>query len=95
MKTFLFDPEMTFTAARRRMNEVNESGSPGHIAKMIWRDGPTAGDALTFLWDPLAERFGHNIDKEPIDHAIAQNLLIGIGVEVQVLEHHAIKRKKL
>ena len=92
MKSFQFDPEMTFTAARRRMIEVSDSGSQGHIAKLIWRDGPTSGDSLTYLWDPLAERFGHNIDKEPIDHAISQNLLIGLAVEVQVLEYHGVKR---
>lgn len=94
MKSFKFDPEMSYAEARRRMIEVSENGSRDHFAKLIWRDGPTSGDSLTYLWDPLAERFGHNIDKEPIDHAISQNLLIGIAVEVQVLEYHGLKRGK-
>ena len=33
----------------------------------------------------MAERFGHNIDKEPIDHEIVDNLVNEIAVDVQVL----------
>ena len=84
MKTYAFHPDLTFRETRRLLNELSSPENKGHIARLIWRDGKAAGESLTFLWDPHAERFGHNIDKEPIDHEIVDNLINEIAVEVQV-----------
>jgi len=84
MKTYSFTPDLTFREARRLMAELSSLENRGHIAKLIWMEGKAAGESLTFLWDPMAERFGHNIDKEPIDHEIVENLINEIAVDVQV-----------
>ncbi len=84
-KTYSFTPDLTFREARRLMLELSSPEHKGHIAKLIWQDGKAAGESLTYLWDPMAERFGHNIDKEPIDREIVDNLVNEIAVEVQVM----------
>ena len=94
MKTFTFHPDLTFREARRLMNELSIPEHRGHIAKLTWLDGQAAGQSLTYLWDPMAERFGHNIDKEPIDHEIVDNLTNEISVEVQVVLPKARREKE-
>lgn len=86
IKSFTFDPSLSFDTARQRLTELHDPAHSGHIAKVTWLDGLSAGESLTYLWDPMAERFGHNIDKEPIDHVIVDNLINGISLEVQVLK---------
>jgi len=85
MKTFTFHPDMTFREARRLMQELSSPEHKGHIAKLVWLEGKAQGEALTFLWDPMAERFGHQIDKEPIDTEIVDNLINEISVRVDVI----------
>ena len=92
MKTFTFSPDMSFREARRMMNALSAPEHKDHIAKLIWLEGKAAGESLTFLWDPMAERFGHNIDKEPIDTEIVANLANEIAVEVQVAEPHSVRK---
>ena len=84
MKTFTFRPDMTFREARSLMRELSSPEHRGHIARLVWLEGKAEGESLTYLWDPMAERFGHNIDKEPIDTEIVANLINEISVEVQV-----------
>ena len=86
MKSFPFHPDLTFRETRNLLREVNDPAHKGHIAKVIWKEGKAAGESQTFLWDPLAERFGHNIDKEPIDHEIVDNLINEIALEVQIVQ---------
>jgi len=84
MKTFRFDPGMSFREARDLLRVVSGPEHAGQIAKMIWLEGEDEGKNLTYLWDALAERFGHNIDKEPIDRAVVENLINDIAVEIRV-----------
>lgn len=91
MKTFSFHPDLTFRETRRLLNELSSPEHKGLVARLVWLEGKAAGESLTFLWDPMAERFGHNIDKEPIDHEIVDNLINEIAVEVQLIvpkRHH-------
>jgi hypothetical protein len=84
MKTFTFTPDLTFREARRMMGELSSPEHRGQIARLTWLEGKAEGESLTYLWDPMAERFGHNIDKEPIDTEIVANLVNEISVEVEV-----------
>jgi hypothetical protein len=93
MKTFTFHPDLTFREARRLMQELSSPEHRGHIAHLVWLDGKAEGESLTYLWDPMAERFGHNIDKEPIDSEIVANLSNEISVEVRVTLPKARREK--
>jgi hypothetical protein len=84
MKTFSFHPDLTFREAHQLMRQLSAPEHKGHIAKLVWLEGKAEGESLTYLWDPMAERFGHNIDKEPIDHEIVANLINEIALEVRV-----------
>ena len=84
MKTYSFTPDLTFREARRLMAELSGPEHKGHIAKLVWLDGKAEGESLTYLWDPMAERFGHTIDKEAIDSEVFANLTNEIAIEVQV-----------
>ncbi len=86
VQTLRFDPAMSFEEVRRRLDQLRDPAHRGLIARVTWLEGLSAGESLTYLWDPIAERFGHNIDKEPIDHEIVDNLINGISLEVQVLK---------
>ncbi len=94
MKNFRFDPGQTFREVRGMLTELSSPQHKDQIAKLIWLEGSSAGEALTYLWDPLAERFGHNIDKEPIDSEIVANLINDIAVEVKVVKPKPVARKR-
>lgn len=94
MKNFRFDPGQTFREVRGMLNELSSLQHKDQIAKLIWLEGSSAGEYLTYLWDPLAERFGHNIDKEPIDSEIVANLINDIAVEVKVVKPKPVARKR-
>jgi hypothetical protein len=83
-KTFRFDPDLSFRQARDLLRQLSAPEHKGHIAKLTWLEGRAEGESLTYLWDPMAERFGHNIDKEPIDSEVVANLINEIAVEVEV-----------
>ncbi len=86
LKTFSFDPSLSFTEVRERLGTLHDPAHKHLIAKVVWMDGTSAGESVTYLWDPLAERFGHIIDKEPVDHAVVENLINGIAMEVRLVE---------
>lgn len=85
---FRFDPQLTFAQARERLELLNDTAHQHHVAKLIWLEGTSSGQELTFLWDPMAERFGHQIDKEPIEVEIVSSLMNGIAVEVRLQPSH-------
>jgi hypothetical protein len=84
MNSFTFSPDMTFREARSLLRELSSPEHKGQIAHLTWLDGKAEGESLTYLWDPMAERFGHQIDKEPIDSEIVANLINEISVRVDV-----------
>ena len=86
MKTFQFTPDITYRQAKSQLGELNRPVHKNLIAHLKWLDGEQAGEGLTYLWDPYAERFGHQIDKAMIDHEVVESLSIGISVEVSLVE---------
>ena len=89
MKTFQFTPDLTYRQAKNLLGELNHPGNKQYIAHLKWLEGEQAGEELTYLWDPYAERFGHQIDKAMIDHEVVESLSIGIPVEVRLVDSHA------
>lgn len=89
MKTYEFTLSQTIQDVRQALAQVNDPANKHLIAKVLWRTGPQAdNDPLTYLWDPYAERFGHQLDKEMIDSQVVDSLMNGIPVEVQLVEPH-------
>jgi len=84
MKRFRFDPDQSFRDVRRLMGELNASEHKELLARLTWLEGSQAQQSITYLWDPLAERFGLQIEKENIDVEIVSSLMAGIPVEVEV-----------
>ena len=91
MKSFTFDPEQSFREVKKVLAELNQPENKELIAKVTWLEGSAKGASLTFLWDPMAERFGHSIDKELIDTRVVDSLINDISVEVTLLPHTPIK----
>ncbi len=85
MKTYRFHPDQTFREVHRLLQELSAKEHAGLVAKVTWLEGKAAGESLTYLWDPHAERFGHQIDKEPIDTEIVANLSNEIALEVTLI----------
>ena len=86
VKTFSFDPSLSFAETRERLSALHDPAHKDLVAKLFWLEGSSAGNSLTYMWDPMAERFGHTIDKEPIDHEVVNNLINGLAVEVRLVE---------
>ena len=86
VKTFSFDPSLSFAETRERLSALHDPAHKDLVAKLFWMEGSSAGESLTYMWDPMAERFGHTIDKEPIDHEVVNNLINGLAVEVRLVE---------
>ena len=84
VKSYRFDSNQTFAEARRMLREINDPRNSGKIATLVWLEGNQAKQSMSFRWDPLAEHFGHQIDKEAIDREIVSALLCDIAVEVTV-----------
>ena len=81
VKTFSFDPSLSFAETRERLSALHDPAHKDLVAKLFWMEGSSAGKSLTYMWDPMAERFGHTIDKEPIDHEVVNNMINGSAVE--------------
>ena len=62
----------------------NEPANRGQIARLTWQEGSTKGQSVLYLYDPMAERFGHKIDKESITVEIVSSLLNGIPVAIEL-----------
>ena len=89
MNAYRFETSLTFDQARAMMNEINAPAHKHLVAHLTWLEGNQAGQSISFRWDPMAERFGHQLDKEPLEREIVYSLLIGIPVEVALHEIHA------
>lgn len=92
MTTFEFHSGMTFDQVRQLLARLNEPANRDQIAKLIWQDGTAKGQSVHYLYDPMADRFGHRIDKESISVEIVSSLLNGIPVFVEL--HTAPKSYK-
>lgn len=88
MKSFHFNPGQSFTEVRKQLMDLNHPDNKGMLAKLTWLAGERADKPLTYLWDPYAERFGHQIDKEMIDHQVVDSLINELSVEVLLVEPH-------
>ena len=86
MTTFSFHPDLTFRQTKDLLAELNNPARKHLIAHLKWLEGEQTGQELTYLWDPYAERFGHQIDKDMIDHEVVESLSNGIAVEVRLSE---------
>jgi hypothetical protein len=84
MITYEFHGGMTFDQVRAQLARLNEPSNRTQIARLIWQDGSAKGQGLTYLYDPMADRFGHRIDKESISVEIVSSLLNGIPVFVEL-----------
>jgi hypothetical protein len=93
MMSIRFDPGMSFREVRRLLGELSDPANKDHVAHLTWLEGEAEGQYLTYLWDPLAERFGHNIDKEPIDTQIVSNLITDIAMEVRLVKPQRLERR--
>ena len=93
MKSFQFDPSQTFTEVRKLMAILNRAEHVRHVAKLTWLEGNQISQTLTYRWDTLADRFGHEIDKEGINVEIVSSLLNNIPVRVDV-EDEKPRRKR-
>ncbi|MDH4248237.1 MAG: hypothetical protein OEW39_10510 [Deltaproteobacteria bacterium] len=91
MKTFKFHPDLTFRNTRTLLAELNAPAHKKFIAHLKWIEGEQAGQELVYLWDPYAERFGHQIDKDMIDHEVVESLSNEISVEVRLSEPNTRK----
>jgi hypothetical protein len=79
-----FHSGLTFDQVRQFLAQLNEPANRGQIARLTWQDGSAKGQSVLYLYDPMAERFGHKIDKESIAVEVVSNLLNGIGVSVEL-----------
>lgn len=86
MKSYRFDTGQTFDEIRNTMREINNPSNSEFVARLTWLEGSQAQQSVSYRWDPMAERFGHQIDKEPLDREIVYSLLSGIPVEVSLKE---------
>ena len=93
MKSFQFDPSQTFVEVRHLMAALNHAEHVRHVARLTWLEGNQVNQTLTYRWDKLAERFGHEIDKEAINVEIVSSLLNNIPVRVDV-EEEKPRRKR-
>lgn len=84
MTTVEFHTGLTFDQVRQAIATLNEASNRGQIARLTWQDGSTKGQSVLYLYDPMAERFGHKIDKESISVEIVSSLLNGIPVTVEL-----------
>ncbi len=84
MTTFDFHSGMTFDQVRQQMARLNEPANRDKIAKLTWQEGTAKGQSVQYLYDPMADRFGHRIDKESISVEIVSSLLNGIPIRVDL-----------
>jgi hypothetical protein len=84
MTTFSFHPRQSFEEVRRRIGELNGAGNKSLVAHLTWRDGTAKDQTVVYLYDPLAERFGHIVDKESIGVEIVSSLMNGIPLDVKL-----------
>lgn len=85
MKRYRFEPEMSFAEARRQIQEINDPHHRELLAKLTWKEGTAKDQSIPYLYDSLAERFGHTIDKSSIHTEVLTSLYNGIPIEVELV----------
>ena len=86
METFHFQPSQTFDEVRAQLERLNQPTWRHLVAHLTWLEGSAQGQSMPYLWDPMADRFGHRIDKESISVQIVSSLLNGIPVDVTLAQ---------
>ncbi len=84
MKTLSFHPRQSFDEVRGQMAQLNLPEHRNDVAHLTWLDGTAKDQTVIYLYDPMAERFGHSVDKESIGVEIVSSLMSGIPVNVTV-----------
>jgi hypothetical protein len=84
MKTFSFHPGQSFDEVRKLIADLNRTEHRSLIAHLTWREGTVKDQTVVYLYDAMAERFGHTVDKESIGVEIVSSLMNGIPVDVNV-----------
>jgi len=84
MIAYEFHSGMTFDQVREQLTRLNDPAYRNQIARLAWQDGTAKGSSIQYLYDPMADRFGHRIDKESISVEIVSSLLNGIPVSVEI-----------
>jgi hypothetical protein len=84
MTKYEFHGGMTFDQVRAQMAKLNDPANRGQICRLSWLEGTAKGASVTYLYDPMADRFGHRIDKESISVEITSSLLNGIPITVEL-----------
>ena len=85
MTTYHFDPSDSFGTVRQRVDEINAPANRVNLARVSWLEGTAKGESITFLYDEMAERFGHTIDKSALHHEILTSLYNGIPLDVELV----------
>jgi hypothetical protein len=84
MKTISFHPRQSFDEVRGLIVQLNRPEHRNQLAHLTWLEGSAKNQTVVYLYDPMAERFGHTIDKESIGVEIVSSLMSGIPVDVTV-----------
>ena len=85
MDSYRFNPDMTFAEARRMMQEIDSTDHRGQVAKLTWLEGNAKDQSIPFLYDEMADRFGHSVDKSAMHSEVMSCLYNGIPVEVRLI----------
>ncbi|HEX7926996.1 MAG TPA: hypothetical protein VF678_05345 [bacterium] len=84
MNTIKFHSGQSFDEVRKLITDLNRKENRNMIAHLTWRDGTAKDQTVVYLYDAMAERFGHTVDKESIGVEIVSSLMNGIPVEIDV-----------
>jgi hypothetical protein len=93
LSTYRFDPGQSFTAVRNTIEEINRPSNKDLVAKLTWKDGTAKDQEISYYYDRMADRFGHEVDKSSIHQEVLTSLYIGIPVEIQLVPKHQRKGK--
>ena len=80
-----FAPRDTFESVRERMEGINAPENRLQLARLSWLEGNAKGESITFLYDEMADRFGHTIDKSALHHEVLTSLYNGVPVDVELI----------
>jgi hypothetical protein len=92
VSTYRFDPGQSFTEVRTVIEEINRPANKGMVAKLTWKDGNAKDQEVSYYYDQMADRFGHEVDKSSIHSEVLTSLYVGIPIEIQLVAK-APKRK--
>jgi hypothetical protein len=84
MNTISFHPAQSFDQVRNLIVQLNRKENQHQIAHLTWKDGTAKDQTVAYLYDALAERFGHTVDKESIGVEIVSSLMNGIPVDINL-----------